>query len=104
VVSGVAHLFSLYSDTEWGTAPVEAECLCQDAVTHACGIYAWRSAIRGVTTSSKIYGEIAMWGKIDVYTHGYKSEYAMLTAVCRTQHGLREDLVALQYGVPLVAW
>lgn len=87
----------------------EAVCLCHDHDREArCGFHAWAALPRSVVLRpSHTWGEVYLWGDIEIHEKGYRAEYALTAGLyvfesmdSRTRRIV--ELAGLQYNVPIM--
>lgn len=99
----------------WTPGVNEARCLSRPFKPHeapgqdcGCGIYAlsWADDPR-LDAETLAVGSVAAWGDMEVHSTGFRTRYACITALCRTdtappEHLAKLKAAAARYGVPLI--
>jgi hypothetical protein len=122
VRSGVVVLTSVYQAWQlwYPEKVVRAECKCITTAKlrglHRCGIYAWREVARPVEdfpsttwfhSSTFVHGEVLMWGDVRIHQRGYRSSYALPSAIYVSasmpeQTRRNAEMAAQQFKLPTV--
>ena len=120
------HLTSPYIPLRWERPVVHARCFPAnrsllfgrgwlDAPHSApdprcrCGVYAWHSLppTGPVPDPDRVFGAVALWGRIEVHADGMRAEHASIAALGLTRglgerHRRRMQSIAAELGVELV--